>query len=889
MVNRRAQPVGFEAPGAPPQAAVPNALPASLDGRAASGLSAGASALESMADKLAAHLGAWGDEQAALEGKRAGAIAGADPNFRPTDSATVRGRAFDREGVRVYASNVTARFQSEAMDIFDQNRNDPAALTQKLGALAATYDQKHIFPEIRGDFAANQTSVISALRMKALTNFHDDEKDKNRAALITDMGRTEAARNRLLTVDPTSPEAEAAALRMRDDNIARIKASAAAGGLSETQAAKQIEDEQHGAWSAIIGARAGSLKTPEEIDAYRAKARADFGKGAFAGLREFDTLDAQMAAMSKQRKTQADQAFNELDRKVGDFLERQQKGFTPSTTEWMALEEQAQALGARGAQAMTEARAKLGLRQRIAALPVDQADELVRGLERDARTLPAAGQQEATAMRFFMSKGWTREQAAGIVGNLSAESNGLNVNALNPGDGRDGSDSIGIAQWNAERARGLKAFAAARGKAWNDFETQLAFVDHELRTTHAREGDLLRASRTVEEAAAAGISFEKPAGWTWANPQAGHNFSGRLSNSKRLMQSGVDASSAAVLSDARATIEARRQLQGTDPLLAGERDGLLRIAPVDFAAAPDALAPQLASRTAQADALSQAWGRPVPVLRPDDRERVKQITQAGGDKALDLIDGVIRGGGGKAAAILKEIGGDAPELAQAGLTLMATGDRAFARQVADALKARAVPGAKVPSPTSADVDEQMRKTLGFALNGLDVQERERTRAAAHAWAEQELLRRNIDPKDKRAADVIAEGVRRARGMTGGGTAAFGGIAQIKPAGNWMDTVAVQAPADVRADRFGAVLDAISDADLLGLPVPPVSGPGRLMSAADLRRATPIFGPGGYRWGRLDETTGFIEPVLGADGKPFVLPWAQLAPELRRRVPDAFKG
>ena len=66
-------------------------------------------------------------------------------------------------------------------------------------------------------------------------------------------------------------------------------------------------------------------------------------------------------------------------------------------------------------------------------------------------------------------------------------------------------------------------------------------------------------------------------------------------------------------------VEARRALQGSDPLLAAERDGLTRIAPVDFAASPDQIAPALAARVAQADALAQAWGRPVPALRPDDR------------------------------------------------------------------------------------------------------------------------------------------------------------------------------------------------------------------------------------------------------------------------------
>jgi hypothetical protein len=118
------------------------------------------------------------------------------------------------------------------------------------------------------------------------------------------------------------------------------------------------------------------------------------------------------------------------------------------------------------------------------------------------------------AMSFFMSKGWTKEQAAGIVGNLFHESGGkMKTNARAPGDGRDGSDSIGIAQWNAERATALKAFAAAQGKPWTDYETQLAFVDKELRSSHSSAGEALKNAKTADEAAGVIVTrYEMPKG-----------------------------------------------------------------------------------------------------------------------------------------------------------------------------------------------------------------------------------------------------------------------------------------------------------------------------------------------------------------------------------------
>jgi hypothetical protein len=120
--------------------------------------------------------------------------------------------------------------------------------------------------------------------------------------------------------------------------------------------------------------------------------------------------------------------------------------------------------------------------------------------------------REQQAYEYYRSLGYTNAQAAGIVGNLTHESK-LNPGALNPGDGTDGTDSIGIAQWNSGRAQNLKAFAANRGTAYNDFETQLAFVDHELHTTEHVAKRHLDAATTPSSAAVAMSRFERYRGY----------------------------------------------------------------------------------------------------------------------------------------------------------------------------------------------------------------------------------------------------------------------------------------------------------------------------------------------------------------------------------------
>jgi hypothetical protein len=118
------------------------------------------------------------------------------------------------------------------------------------------------------------------------------------------------------------------------------------------------------------------------------------------------------------------------------------------------------------------------------------------------------------AFEFFVNQGLSPVQAAGIVGNLQGESGqGLNPNAVNRGDGRDGSDSVGIGQWNSSRAQALKDFAAAKGTSWSDLNTQLEFLHSELQGPEKKAYDALQAAKTPEEAARAFLGYERPKDW----------------------------------------------------------------------------------------------------------------------------------------------------------------------------------------------------------------------------------------------------------------------------------------------------------------------------------------------------------------------------------------
>lgn len=110
------------------------------------------------------------------------------------------------------------------------------------------------------------------------------------------------------------------------------------------------------------------------------------------------------------------------------------------------------------------------------------------------------------AQAFFESKGWTKEQAAGIVGNLVVESR-LKTDAVG-----DGGRAYGIAQWHPDRQAKFKEVYGKDIRNSN-FQEQLEFVNWELNNSEKAAGNALRKATTASEAAAiVDKKYERSAG-----------------------------------------------------------------------------------------------------------------------------------------------------------------------------------------------------------------------------------------------------------------------------------------------------------------------------------------------------------------------------------------
>lgn len=118
---------------------------------------------------------------------------------------------------------------------------------------------------------------------------------------------------------------------------------------------------------------------------------------------------------------------------------------------------------------------------------------------RGGSNIRAAGESGSSseAMQFFQSKGWTKEQAAGIVGNLQAESGAsLKTNSVG-----DGGKAYGIAQWHPDRQANFKK-VYGKDIRESSFKEQLEFIQWELNNTEKKAGQVLKSATSAAEAAA---------------------------------------------------------------------------------------------------------------------------------------------------------------------------------------------------------------------------------------------------------------------------------------------------------------------------------------------------------------------------------------------------
>ena len=116
----------------------------------------------------------------------------------------------------------------------------------------------------------------------------------------------------------------------------------------------------------------------------------------------------------------------------------------------------------------------------------------------DADTNLLGSDNAEKIFNFYVTKGYTPEQAAGFVGNYFAES------GLDPAKQQTGGNGFGLAQWDDRRTT-LERYASQKGRSVNSLSLQLDFSIYELTGSETAANNALKAVKgsgqtTVEKA-----------------------------------------------------------------------------------------------------------------------------------------------------------------------------------------------------------------------------------------------------------------------------------------------------------------------------------------------------------------------------------------------------
>ncbi|MGV1867228.1 phage tail tip lysozyme [Rhizobium sp. 23-156E] len=144
-----------------------------------------------------------------------------------------------------------------------------------------------------------------------------------------------------------------------------------------------------------------------------------------------------------------------------------------------------------------------------------------------AAAMTGASGVQGQVWNFFAGKGLQPHQIAGIMGNVGAES------AFNPLAKGDNGNALGLFQWNSRSPKMLNSIGGRQNLG--DVNSQLNFAWSELQGPENKAFKALMSSKDVGGATAAFAGFERPKGFTWANPQGADNFTGRLNGAENAL------------------------------------------------------------------------------------------------------------------------------------------------------------------------------------------------------------------------------------------------------------------------------------------------------------------------------------------------------------------
>ncbi|HQS14405.1 phage tail tip lysozyme [Reyranella sp.] len=218
-----------------------------------------------------------------------------------------------------------------------------------------------------------------------------------------------------------------------------------------------------------------------------------------ATFKDLNALDLTEIVQVSDNPAKVDAITTRMERRTRAFYEARglpsEAAATAATSNALRAVIESQAASGNGSQALATFQRfapKLDAADRIALMPTMrtvQQGETARFQARDlVSSVPTTEAAEAgtKASLAFWKGEYGEKVSAGITAGFLRESQ-FSTGARNRGDGRDGSDSINIGQWNGPRAQAFLQFAKSKGLDPNDRQTGMLYARAEI------DGEIPRA------------------------------------------------------------------------------------------------------------------------------------------------------------------------------------------------------------------------------------------------------------------------------------------------------------------------------------------------------------------------------------------------------------
>lgn len=355
----------------------------------------------------------------------------------------------------------------------------------------------------------------------------------------------------------------------------------------------------------------------------------------------------------------------------------------------------------------------------------------------------------------------------------------------------------------------------------------------------------------------------------------------------RLRTSGATPFDVKRLGMANQLLTNMRQGLKSDPLGWADRVGFIQVQPVDFSS-PETAKASLGLRVQQADGVAKRYGVEPKYLRDDEKQRLTNAIEQGGDGALDAVGKVAHAAGERARDIFAEVSKNSPTAAIIGGMVTEVGMSGAARDAVDGLALRREPGFQSVAPSKSETRSAVTSVLGSSLSGMPKTETAII-DATNAVYEVRARKQQLTSFD---SGVWQQALREVIGERQDGGKTYGGIVDADP--TWRGGRSIIIPPFVSKDDWGQVIDTMNavDFDKAGLSVP-IGGDGKLVPMSRIRGGILVqSGDGRYKvsLGNPD-LPGEEKWVFRKDAPDqiFEIDLHALRPLLSERRPDLFIG